>query len=73
MSGIALADHAGSGRRRLGGNRRLTGKLAGPMLTARLAACALAAAFSVEMVTENLRFRIFAAWLSGSVLRVPVV
>jgi exosortase/archaeosortase family protein len=40
------------------------------MLTARLAACALAAAFSVEMVTENLRFRIFEAWLSGHVIRL---
>jgi len=68
VSGIALPGQAAPAKRRRGAHRRLTGKLAVPILTARLAACALAAVLSAESVRENLRFRIFEAWLSGHVI-----
>jgi exosortase/archaeosortase family protein len=68
VSEVALPDHALPARRRRGGHRRLTGKVAGLTLTARLASCAVAAALAGEVTRENLRFRLFEAWLSGHVI-----
>jgi exosortase/archaeosortase family protein len=56
-----------AGRRR-GGRRRVSGKPAGRMLTARIAASAAVAALSLAAIRENMDFRIFEAWLAGHVI-----
>jgi exosortase/archaeosortase family protein len=68
VSAAALSGQAVRARRRRGEHRRHTGKPAGSALKTRLAACVVAVALSAAAVRENLRFRIFEAWLSGHVI-----
>lgn len=63
MSAVALPRHAAPAR-----HRRARRRAGGLILLARLAACGAAAATAVTTVRENMRFRIFEAWLSGHVI-----